>query len=335
MRAHGSNTTSDVLWRIGVAVAVLAAARTSLAADLALQPAAREQLARALARPLPVRQVDTDETTRRLNAADAILGAHLDPRKGTALGKPKRGAREVIRFPAGDASPIGLEPRALAPGPGGAGYVWYAKGPAERSYRREVEASSAVGLPVGEARQLAKAFAVRVGLAVPGAGEEIGAGSVTARKRRPLDPAGRSPSTPELLSQRVEFTRTLDGLPVLNSRLWVEFHPASREVLAFHASGWVALRAGVAEQSGNRSMEELEAEIGRRVAVSTPSIRVTDARIGYLWTGDLVVPVAVLKAQRPETNRRLTEWFVVSLVRGIEAPAPPARTRAPSRVAAP
>lgn len=186
--------------------------------------------------------------------------------------------------------------------------IIYRRSAGRFSFRKLLDVETQHEVDNENALQMATAFIEDLGLVTETALDKIG--EITYPKLIQLDPPDddEGPDTESVILQQVRFKRMFAGRPVLNSRISVDFHPDTLEVLGFKHYNWslVHERSPVPVPRGDvKTRAQVEETLRQAVAEYwTSEQAATLTRVASAWfqTDTDLIPILAFEVARPETG---------------------------------
>jgi hypothetical protein len=171
--------------------------------------------------------------------------------------------------------------------------------------------------------ELARQFIQQQGFVAQTHRDKLGRHLVVNRlSRSDLKGEGKSGLKLTIL-QRAVMKRQLDGLEVLNSKLVVDLHPDSMEVLAFKHLYWAPADEASGKHMPSISRDEAVAAIQQAFGQSNRKVQVTAVKAGMYQATDSIVPVLAVQVQRVSEDQAAATWpkvLLVPLVKDVSLP---------------
>ena len=294
----------------------------------------KNQIQAILKAPKQVYRMDLTKNKAANERIDAYFSRFLNFQKAQTVTR-KKGAVETYRLPLAESSPIRWDGKQKPPERvKRKGSVWYTKQPQKRSFLKEMDSPTQKKLDDEKAIAIARAFITENKFATTTGTDKLMSAGVLIRKKQEIRPDGKIGKR-LILSQKVTFVRQIDGLPVLNSKQIVDFHPDSQEIIGYKKIRW-AETFSKGDHLPYRSKDEIVAEI--RALLSRPGANYTIQQViaAMYQTSDRIIPIlAVMTTKRlkDEQIQPIQEVFLISLVKGYDPghPQRPADRRRPSQ----
>ena len=186
--------------------------------------------------------------------------------------------------------------------------IIYRRSAGRFSFRKLLDVKAETTVDDGVAMEMAITFLNDLGLIAQTTLDMIG--QITYPRLIQLDPPedDEGPDTESVILQQVRFSRMFAGRPVLNSRISVDFHPDTLEVLGFKHYNWSAVYERLASpvpRGDVKSRAQVEETLRRTVAKYwTPSEVATLTQVipGWFQTETGLIPTIAFEIKREETG---------------------------------
>lgn len=176
------------------------------------------------------------------------------------------------------------------------------------SFRKLLDVETQTIIPDETALNMATAFLEDLGLVEQTVMDKFG--EIIFPKLVQHNPAEdeEDPDVESVILQQVRFSRLFGGRPVLNSRISVDFHPDTLEVLGFKHYNWALVHersASPVPRGDVKTREQVEDTLRRTAAEYwTPEQEATLTQVipGWFQTDTGLIPIIAFEISRPETG---------------------------------
>jgi len=291
---------------------------SAFAQELVVPPEMRQALERELSKPLRMYPLDPEEAGRIDEAFSAWVSRSID--LATAQKRESERFKDrvtyyqevpenVPRFIREEFGQIGLRnPRPVE--------IFHRRGPNWFSFRKILDIEAEGKIEREEAIQMVRDFLLRNNFVKITDSDTFGE-ILVPELRSDYHPDPDSPVKDVLILQSVKFRREFMGSPVANSRISVDLHPDTQEILGFKHYNWIPAkeRNGVTiPQESVKSPSEVEDNLREKIrAYCRESEQANLVSITPAWfqTNAELIPILVceIEVARIEREDRFTEYI--------------------------
>jgi len=139
----------------------------------------------------------------------------------------------------------------------------------------------------------------------------------------------------KFILQRAVFKRKVNNLPVLNSKLIVDIHPQTSEILAFKVFEWGAIDPSSAVEVKYKTKNTILEEVNKALLLDNRANEITSIDLAYLQLEDFLAPVLKISfravqrdIQKSDSEQRT---LLVILPENLEINSTPLKARLPEK----
>jgi len=266
-------------------------------AEVTISKDIRDEISEVLSEPAEVYELDYKANEKVFDRIDDFFDDYVDFKK-SEVREEDGGERVSYRYEVTENKPV--KPSKVdtdGAQPGKPFNIFYIIELQKRSFVKELNVPAKHALPDDDAAELAGNFIDDRNFCKTTDNDKLGAPNVIDRvKYRKED--DQSDLEKFTLYQRVEFARELFGLAVANSRIIVDIHPATKEIISFKNIGWTPVKEKDGEKEPYKKLDDILNEIESAYRHADAEYEVTEVEPAYYQDDEKVFPIIVVYADR-------------------------------------